>query len=141
MMKFNTSKLFVDPINSDIASLILRIFMGGFMAYLHGYSKLQKWDLIQSDFVEPFGMPAWFAAGFTIFTELFCCAMIVAGFFTRINALLIMITMAVAAFNIHAGDPLEDREGSITYLAAFTAIFLLGPGKFSLDHFIFAKKN
>lgn len=140
MKKINMSKIFLDAIHFDVAILLIRIFMGGFMAILHGYSKWEKWDLIRGDFVEPFGMPTWFAAGFTIFAELFCCMMIVFGLFTRINTLLIMITMAVAAFYVHAGDALDDREGSITYLAAFTAIFLAGPGKYSLDYLIFRKK-
>ncbi|MBL7941883.1 MAG: hypothetical protein JNM00_03915 [Flavobacteriales bacterium] len=44
--------------------------------------------------------------------------------------------MAVAAFNIHAGDSLADREGALTYLAAFLVIFIMGSGKYSMDHLL-----
>lgn len=128
------------PWSVDLAALLLRVIMGGFMAYAHGWGKFQKWDEYKLDFATPFGMPDDVAAALTIFAELFACIFIVAGLFTRIATIPIIICMAVAAFNIHAGDPLVDREGAITYLATFLVVLMLGPGKYSLDH-LFFKRN
>ena len=124
-------------INTDLASLLLRLVFGLTMLSLHGYSKLERWDELKVDFAEPFGIPAYWAAALTIFAEFYCCIFIVLGLFTRISSIPIILCMAVAAFNIHAGDPWEDKEASLGYLAAFTAIFLLGSGKYALDTLIY----
>ena len=133
--------LSIFPWNIDLASLLLRVFMGGFMAYSHGWGKLMKWEELKMDFAEPFGMSMSTAAGLTIFAELFCALFIIAGLLTRFACIPIIICMAVAAFNAHAGDPLDDREGSLTYMASFLAMFFLGAGKYSLDFLLFRKRS
>jgi putative oxidoreductase len=127
--------------NVDFAGLVLRVFMGGFMAYAHGWGKFVRWDEIKLDFATPFGMPDMLSAGLTVFAEFFCGILVAIGLFTRFAAIPVIITMAVAAFVIHGGDPLEDREGALTYLAAFTTILFLGSGKFSLDYILFKRKD
>ncbi len=126
--------------NTDLASLILRLTFGISMLAFHGYSKLLRWDEISLKFAEPFGIPAYWSAGLTIFAEFFCCIFIVLGLFTRFATIPIIICMAVAAFKIHAGDPWEDKEGSLGYMMAFVAVFLLGSGKYSVDAIITKKR-
>lgn len=126
-------------LSADLASFILRLVFGGLMLWLHGYSKMMNWDELKVDFAEPFGMPVSMAAALTIFAEFFCCIFIVLGLFTRFAAVPIILCMAVAAFNIHLHDSLNDKEASLIYCAAFTAIFLLGGGKYSLDRLLFKK--
>ena len=41
--------------------------------------------------------------------------------------------MGVAAFIVHGADPLAKKEMALLYFIAFVAIFLAGPGKFSID--------
>ncbi len=41
--------------------------------------------------------------------------------------------MAVAAFVVHGADPFERKEMALLYLIGFTAIALLGAGKYSVD--------
>ena len=108
------------------------------MAYKHGWSKLMEWDTLKDDFAHPFGMSMAVAAALTIFAEFFCSLFVMMGLFTRIACIPVIICMAVAAFNIHAGDPLDDREGSLTYMAVFMVIFFLGGGKYSIDSLIFS---
>ncbi len=127
------------PFNVDLAALVLRVVMGFFMAYGHGWPKLMKWDVLIEKFSGPFGMPPSIALPLVIFAELVCSALIIAGLFTRFASVFIIVCMAVAAFYAHAGDPLMDREGSLTYMAAFFAIFLLGSGKYSLDKTFFKR--
>jgi putative oxidoreductase len=126
-------------INVDFAALILRVSTGFFMAYGHGWPKVMKWDILIKKFNGPFGMPPSIALPLVIFAELICSGLIVAGLFTRFAAIPNIIAMIVAAFYAHAGDALMEREGSLTYLAAFMAIFFLGSGKYSLDKTLFKR--
>ena len=59
--------------------------------------------------------------------------MIIIGFKTKLAAIPAAITMAVAAFIVHASDPLKTKEMAILYLLAFVVIFLAGPGRLSID--------
>jgi putative oxidoreductase len=45
----------------------------------------------------------------------------------------VIITMGVAAFIVHASDPVAIKEKALLYLFAFLAIALLGAGKHSVD--------
>lgn len=127
------------PFNIDLAALVLRVVMASFMIYGHGWPKLMKWDILIEKFNGPFGMPPSVALPLVIFGEVVCCVFIIAGLFTRFAAIPVIVCMAVAAFYAHAGDPLADKEGSLTYMAAFIAIFLLGSGKYSLDKTFFKR--
>jgi putative oxidoreductase len=59
--------------------------------------------------------------------------LVIIGYKTRISALPILITMIVAAFIVHAADPLATKEKAILYLIGFAAIAFLGAGKYSID--------
>jgi len=41
--------------------------------------------------------------------------------------------MCVAVFFIHISDPIGTKEKALLYLIGFIAIFLAGPGKYSID--------
>jgi putative oxidoreductase len=43
------------------------------------------------------------------------------------------ITMAVAAFGAHAGDPIGDKEHALLFLVPYLVLALMGGGKYSLD--------
>ena len=56
--------------------------------------------------------------------ELVAPAFIVLGLFTRWMSIPAAITMAVAAFGAHAGDPIGDKEHALALLGA---VFGVGP--------------
>ncbi len=124
----------------DLASLILRLGMGLLMALGHGLGKLQV--LLSGEeirFPELFGLPSTVGLSLAIFAEFFAAIMIIIGFKTRLFCIPVIITMAVAAFYIHSGDAWfmksggASKEPALLFLAGFIAIYLLGPGKYSLD--------
>ena len=41
--------------------------------------------------------------------------------------------MVVAAFVVHFDDPFGRKEKAVLYLVGYMIIFLLGPGKYSID--------
>ncbi len=120
------------PISVDLGLLVLRLVSGVALA-THGWGKVTDIGPF-ADGVAQLGFPvpiafAWAAA----ISEFFGGIFVAAGLLTRPAALLAATTMAVAVFHAHAGDPFEKREMGSLYLAAFTAIVLMGPGRLALD--------
>ena len=124
----------ITPRQYDIATLILRLVFGGFMLYSHGWPKLLR--LFGDDpikFADPFGLGMTVSIVLTIFAEFLCAALILIGLKTRLATIPLMITMLVAALVIHASDPFGDKEMALIYLAGYVVIFLVGPGRYSVD--------
>lgn len=69
-----------------------------------------------------------------VFAEVVCAALVSIGLFTRAALIPLIFTMAIAAFVVKAGAPFADRELALLFLGAYVALFLTGPGKFSIDH-------
>ena len=72
--------------------------------------------------------------GLAVFGELVAPAFIVLGLFTRWMSVPAAITMAVAAFGAHAGDPSATRSMRSLFLVPFVVLALMGGGRYSLDH-------
>jgi putative oxidoreductase len=70
------------------------------------------------------------------FAEFFASAFIILGLFNRLSSLSLIITMVVAVFIAHGGDPFAEKEMGLLYLASFLLLFLTGPGKYSLQTWI-----
>ncbi|MFS4415324.1 DoxX family protein [Maribacter sp. 2307ULW6-5] len=121
-----------NPLLKDLGLALLRVSMSAMML-AHGYPKLQKLIAGNFEFPNPLGIgeaPSLFLA---VVTEFVCPILVIIGFKTRWAAIPVAITMAVAAFIVHADDPFGSKEKALMYLAAFVSISLLGPGKFSVD--------
>ncbi len=59
--------------------------------------------------------------------------LVAVGLLTRPALLLLTAVMAVAAFGVHAGAPLGERELALWYLLGCVVVLWTGPGRFSLD--------
>ena len=55
------------------------------------------------------------------------------GLLTRPAAGFVLITLTVAAFDIHSGDPFAKRELALAYAVVALTLLIAGPGRFSLD--------
>jgi putative oxidoreductase len=74
-------------------------------------------------------------AVFVVFCESFGAFLIAVGFFTRFFATLAALSMAGAMyFSLRVGE--AAWQLAALYLLAFVALALVGPGKFSVDHFV-----
>jgi len=125
--------------NDDIAKLILRITVGVLM-FSQGIGKLVHGiDAVKAMTVGA-GLPQWFAYGVYV-GEVVAPLLLLAGYYSRIAALLIAFTMFNAIY-LANGDDLFDLnkfgapviELPLFYLMSALAIFLLGPGKYSINH-------
>lgn len=126
----------------DLASLILRVGLGFFMAFGHGLGKLQM--LISGDiqFAALFGLSPTINLTMAVLAEFFAALLVLVGLKTRLAAIPVIITMAVAVFIVHFSDPLfaasggGSKEFAAIYLIGYLGILLLGSGKYSLDALI-----
>lgn len=104
----------------------------------HGWGKLNRlMDGLNAGevrFYDWMGIGTEASLGLAVFGELVAPAFLVVGLFTRWMSIPAAITMAVAAFGAHAGDPISDKEHALLFLVPYVVLALMGAGKFSLDH-------
>ncbi len=117
----------------DLAFLALRLAFGSALALSHGLGKLEAPDhFILGLAKRGFPLPAMF--GWAALLSEFAGGILIAlGLFTRPAAAFVLITLTVAALDIHAGDPFAKRELALAYAAVALTLLIAGPGRFSLD--------
>jgi putative oxidoreductase len=135
LRKFLTS----DTFSKDTAALILRLTFGGLLLFSHGYMKWTLFHESVDSFPDPIGIGSKFSFYAVIFSETICAALVMLGLFTRLALLPMLFTLIVAILGIHWDSPVSEQELAILYFAVYLSIFLLGPGKYSLDNY-FEKK-
>ncbi|WP_157206418.1 DoxX family protein [Mariniflexile maritimum] len=117
---------------SDWSLLILRIGFAGMML-THGIPKINMLFESPIKFADPLGLGETTTLVLTIIGEVIAPVLILIGFKTKLASIPAIITMVVAAFVVHANDPIDVKEKALLYLIAFIAIFLQGAGKYSVD--------
>lgn len=118
---------------TDVGLLVMRLWAGAVMVYAHGWGKLMTFSE-QIERRDGFmGMPGELAASLLVFSEVFCAALLAIGLATRIVSVPLLVTMLIAAFVAHAGDPFGDRELALFFGTAYLMFICTGPGKYSLD--------
>lgn len=123
----------------NIALLIGRLTFGGMML-AHGWPKLAGFAERSSVFPDPIGLGSATSLALAVFAEFFCAILLMLGLGTRLALIPLIITMFVAGFIHHANDPFSVMEKSLLFLSGYIVLFILGPGKISLDHMLFGKK-
>ena len=123
----------------DWGLLVLRLWFGLEMAFGHGLSKLL--NLLGGDpqFADPLGVGVTVSLALAVFGEFVCGLLIAAGFFTRLACIPYLITMLVAAFVVHLGDPWAKLSYPLAYAVVAIVLLITGPGRFSLDHYLFVR--
>jgi putative oxidoreductase len=119
-------------VSIELGLLLMRVgFSVGMMT--HGYGKFLK--LIQGnfEFSDPIGIGPTLSLILTVIAEFIAPILIILGWKTRTASLFPTITMIVAFFIVHDGDPFSRKEKAFVYLIAFLTLYSTGPGKYSLD--------
>lgn len=124
----------------DIGLAILRLCFGLAMLIGHGWGKLQTLLSGGDQFPDPLGIGARNSLIGAVSGEAIFAALLIIGLLSRISALAMAFTMAVAAFVVHSSDLWAKKELAFLYFAAALALIFTGPGRFSLDHLIFGRR-
>ena len=139
------------PLNADCGPLFLRVVFATLVLRYHGWGKLTGWkdesrhlpnffalDGARKEFhtfPNYIGISSEVSYVLVTWFETFGCMMIIAGLFTRLNALGMAITLMVAWYFHHhmqLSGP-NSCEVAFAYGFVFWLLFLAGPGKYSLD--------
>lgn len=121
-------------LSTDIALLLLRVSIASLLLFSHGWPKLANFDEKAGSFTSVLGTGSNISLSLAVFAEVFCSALVILGLFTRLALVPLIVMMLVIVFIIHADDPFGKQELALLYFIPFFAIFLTGPGKYSLDH-------
>ena len=114
------------------AFALLRISASA-MLLTNGVPKLERLISGNTDFPDPLGIGSLPSLLLTIFGEVIAPLFVILGYKTRPFALPPAITMLVAALVVHHSDPFNRKELALMFAVCFIFIFLVGPGKYSID--------
>jgi putative oxidoreductase len=125
----------------DVALLIFRIAISA-LILTHGIPKLITFfNSEEIAFADPIGLGETASFTLAVFAEFVCAVLIIFGFATRLAAIPLIITMAVAALIVHLPDGFGRQELPLLYMFGFILLLLTGAGKYSVDHFLLLKKK
>ena len=119
---------------TDLGLFVLRIGFAGMML-THGIPKIKLLFESPIKFADPIGLGETTSLILTLISEVVAPILIFIGLKTKLATVPGIITMFVAAFVVHASDPIGVKEKALLFLIGFIAIFLTGAGKYSIDGF------
>ena len=130
----------IQPLNTDIATLLLRLIYGGLFFY-HGYDTVANYNLYLSMSTDIIGIGTKLSFNLVIFAQLVCGFLVAIGFLTRLMVIPNLICMSVAVFVAHAHDTFQVKELALLFWLLSFVVFVLGSGKYSADNLIFKQKK
>ncbi len=116
----------------DLSLLMFRVGVSALML-THGFKKFMNLLDGAMGFANPIGIGETATFYLAILSEFIAPIFIIIGYKTRIASIFPMMTMLIVALIVHANDPFARQEMPLLYLASFFVIFMVGPGKISLD--------
>ena len=122
--------------NTDAAMLIARVGIALLM-FTHGIPKIAKFSETPVQFMDFLGLGATVSLCLAIFAEVVCSLLIMLGLGTRLAVIPPVITMLVAVLHVHSSDPFVKQELGLHYLLTYTVLFIMGSGRYSIDHALF----
>lgn len=120
----------------DIAIFLVRIGIAVLML-THGISKTELFNETPVQFMDFIGLGAEISLALAIFAEVGCSILILLGLRTRIAVIPLIVTMLVAVFIVHSGDPFANQEMGLHYLLVYIMLLITGSGRYSLDRLVY----
>ena len=81
------------------------------------------------------GFGSYMTLMITIFCEFCCSLFLIAGLLVRIMTIPMIVAMGVAFFDVHDAM-MPEGELALIYFIMFIVLFIIGPGRFSVDYLI-----
>ena len=117
----------------DAGLLLLRLWLGGSMVWLHGWGKLMALFAGKLSFPDPLGIGETPSFLLTIFAEVICSVLLIVGLWTRWAAFVLAFTMGVAFFVVNNANLKGNGELAWLYFGGYLVVFAAGAGRFSAD--------
>ncbi|MDX2048695.1 MAG: DoxX family protein [Chitinophagaceae bacterium] len=123
------------PLNTDVALLVLRVWLGFGVFVKHGIEKITGFSKMAEHFPDPIGIGSSASLSFALVSDAICSILVILGLATRLSASIIIINL-FAAFGLLFKFSLEKphSELAFVYLGGFIVILLAGAGKYSVDN-------
>lgn len=117
--------------------LAVRVFFG-VMFFTHGLQKMMNFSVLSDSFPSVLGLGSYTTLMVSIFCEFCCSLFLITGLLHRLVLIPMIVTMAVAFFDIHDAM-MPEGELALIYLIVFIILFFTGPGRYSFDYLIDTK--
>ena len=118
----------------SVLLLLIRLFFG-ILFFMHGLDKMTNFNELSLTYPSVFGLGSYMTLMVAIFCEFACSMFLMVGLVTRIILIPMILSMAVAFFDIHDAM-MPEGELSLIYMIVFIGLFLTGPGRYSVDYLI-----
>ncbi len=96
---------------------------------------MANFNELSQTFPNVLGFGSYMSLMVSIFCEFCCSLFLITGLMVRITVIPMIISMAVAFFDVHDGM-FPQGELSLIYLVMFVILYITGPGRFSIDYLI-----
>lgn len=114
--------------------LVLRVVFG-VLFFIHGLDKMLNFNTLVNDYPSVLGFGSYMTLMVSIFCEFCCSLFLMAGLLQRLLTVPMIVAMGVAFFDIHDAM-MPEGELALIYFIVFIVLFLVGPGRYSLDFLI-----
>jgi len=114
--------------------LVLRVVFG-VLFFIHGLDKMLNFNTLVNDYPSVLGFGSYMTLMVSIFCEFCCSLFLMAGLLQRLLTVPMIVAMGVAFFDIHDAM-MPEGELALIYFIVFIVIFLVGPGRYSVDFLI-----
>jgi putative oxidoreductase len=130
-----------DSALTSFALLVLRVWLGAAMLFIHGLDKLTHYSDMAPKFADPLGIGPQASLALVVFAEVVGALLLILGLLTRFAALTLMIDLGVAFLMVHNMKLTGHGSGEMAfiYLAGYVALLIAGGGTFSVDKSLFGK--
>jgi len=130
-----------DSALTNLALLVLRLWLGSAMFFNHGLEKLVQFKSIAPEFPDPLGIGHSVSLALVMFAEVAGSVLLVMGLLTRFAALTLVIDLFVAFLTVHQAALSGKNSGELAfiYLSGFIVLLIAGGGMISLDKVLFGK--
>lgn len=119
---------------TSLLILLFRLFIG-IMILIHGVDKLVNFQSLSNTFPDIMGLGSYTSLMLAVFAEFCCSLFLICGLLVRITVIPVMISMAVAFFDVHDAM-FPAGELSFIYLVLLVFLYFVGPGRYSVDYLI-----
>jgi len=122
------------PVNTDIALLVLRLWIGFGLFAKHGIEKFTNFSQMQQHFPDPLHLGSTISLSAALLADGICSLLIIIGLGTRLAAFVIVINLLVVFITMHEFSfAKEHAELVYLFLGTILSLFIAGPGRYSID--------